>query len=312
MNGNIAHTTVPPTVHAAPTATAEPPHPGFAATVIGKRRRDSDASNVTGVVEEGHEDEFSETELEKRVIRPTKKRAKLDLGGGSQEHNGQTSEPLYTQQEGGQAPAPRAANFTVFSGPDDPDNLTSYIDPPPPTNHLPDFFAPSPDHPNFGNNINNGTQTSTAHASENQNPFGFNFLPMTSTPMHPIYPLAMPSFPFPEAPTSPSPAGTDRTFQPFGLPPSRPRSGANNSRPGSRQGGDGTVNPAALTGSHQESSSNNNVTPVFRLTTAPMRMGEGSIAGLAKRTMYGTELEDDTRFGDFGRERVGFWADGKF
>jgi len=72
------------------------------------------------------------------------------------------------------------------------------------------------------------------------------------------------------------------------------------------------VNPAALTGGHQESSSNNNVTPAFRLTTAPMRMGEGSIAGPAKRTMYGTELEDDTRFGDFGRERVGFWADGKF
>jgi len=169
--------------------------------------------------------------------------------------------------------------------------------------------VPSPDHLNFGSN---GAQTSTAHASENQNPFGLNFLPISSTPMHPMYPLAMPGFPFPEPPTSPSPAGIDRTFQPFGMPPSRPRSGANNSRPGSRQGGDGsgTVNPAALTGNHQESSSNN-VHTTLGLTTAPIRMGESSITG-SKRTMYGTELESDTRFGDFGMEKVGFWADGRF
>jgi hypothetical protein len=37
---------------------------------------------------------------------------------------------------------------------------------------------------------------------------------------------------------------------------------------------------------------------------------------LMKRTMYGTELDGDTRFGDFGVEGVGgngtFWADGRY
>jgi hypothetical protein len=37
---------------------------------------------------------------------------------------------------------------------------------------------------------------------------------------------------------------------------------------------------------------------------------------LMKRTMYGTELEGDTRFGDFGVEGVGgngaFWTDGRY
>jgi hypothetical protein len=44
-------------------------------------------------------------------------------------------------------------------------------------------------------------------------------------------------------------------------------------------------------------------------------MGESStIAGPVKRTMYGTELDGDTRFGDFGIEGVatGFWAGGRF
>jgi hypothetical protein len=293
------------------TANMEPPHPGFAATIIGKRRRGSDASNITGVIEEGHQDEFSENELEKRVIRPDKKRARLDNDGNSQEE-GEASGSSHPQEQEGE----RANNFTVFSGPEEADSYASYIDPPPPTNHLPDFFASSPDQAN--NDSNSGTQTSTAHATENQNPFGFSFLPMSSTPMHTMYPLTMPSFPYPEAPTSPSPAGVERTFQPFGMPSTRPRSGANHSRPGFRQDGDGdgsgTVNPAALTGREHDPSSND-IAAGFGLTAVPSRMGESSTAaGPAKRTMYGTELEGDTRFGDFGIEGVatGFWAGGRF
>jgi hypothetical protein len=285
----------------------EPPHPGFAAAIIGKRRRGSDASNITGVIEEGHQDEFSENELEKRVIRPDKKRARLDNDGNSQEE-GEASESSHPQEQEGEL----ANNFTVFSGPEETDSYASYIDPPPPTNHLPDFFAPSPDHAN--NNSNSGTQTSTAHAAENQNPFGFSF--MSSTPMHTMYPLTMPNFPYPEAPTSPSPAGVERTFQPFGMPSTRPRSGANHSRSGFRQEGDGsgTINPAALSGREHDPSSND-IAAGLGLTAVPSRMGESSTAaGPVKRTMYGTELEGDTRFGDFGIEGVatGFWTGGRF
>jgi len=135
--------------------------------------------------------------------------------------------------------------------------------------------------------------------------------------MHNMYPLTMPNFPYPEAPTSPSPTGVERAFQPFAMPPTRPRSGANTSRPGSRQEGDGngTINPAALTGRQQDPSSND-VASGLGMTAVPVRMGEssGAAAGLVKRTMYGTELEGDTRFGDFGIEGVatGFWAGGRF
>jgi len=40
---------------------------------------------------------------------------------------------------------------------------------------------------------------------------------------------------------------------------------------------------------------------------------DGDAPGL-KRTMYGTELDGDTRFGDFGLEGVasGFWSGGRF
>lgn len=294
-----------------------PSHPGFAAAVTGKRRRGSDASDITGVFEQGREDEFSETELEKRVPRPTKKRAKLELDWTSESQDlsqqaSGSSQPQFTLiQEQEDTSAPRAPPFTVFSGPDEPDNsFATYIDPPPPTNHLPDFFGPSPDRPDIG------AQTSTANAAENQ-PFGFNFLPISSTPMHSMYPMSTPSFPYPEPPTSPSPSG-ERTYQPFGLPLSRPRSRAHHNRPLSRQDGDGsgTVNPAALSSRLQQEPSSSDLAAGLELTSVPPRVGDNAAtsgAGPAK-TMYGTELEGDTRFGDFGVEGVatGFWAGGRY
>lgn len=320
----------------APSSSVAPAHPGFAAAVTGKRRRGSDESSITGVFEQGHEDEFSETELEKRVARPTKKRAKLDLDrtAETQDSSGQasgsgsgSSQPQFTlnhEEEDSSTRARRAPPFTIFSGPEEPNNsnfASAYIDPPPPTNHLPDFFAPSdpPDSSTINNNSAFGgaqTSTSTVHAEENQNAFGFNFLPMTSTPMQPMYPMSVPHFPYPEPPTSPSPAG-ERTYQPFGhSSSSRPRS-----RPASRQDADGsgTVNPTAL-GGHRASqepagSSSDLVGASLGLTSVPFRVDDESLpAPGPARTMYGTER--DTRFGDFGVEGVatGFWtgASGKF
>src|ERR1700692_303880 len=96
-----AHASGSQTAQGTSTGNMEPPHPGFAAAIIGKRRRDSDASNITGVIEEGHQDEFSETELEKRVIRPDKKRAKLDNDGNLQEEGeaSGSSQPQYTHSQ---------------------------------------------------------------------------------------------------------------------------------------------------------------------------------------------------------------------
>jgi hypothetical protein len=148
----------------------------------------------------------------------------------------------------------------------------------------------------------------------------------------------MPSFPYPEPPQSPSPAGTSSTgflnhhqgertdvFQAFGLPsPVRP------SRPSAlRTAGMASrfVDPAELMrrasskdrdgGSTKPGSGPSQTT----MEETPSGSGSGSDA-LAdapemKRTMYGTELEGDTRFGDFGVEGVGtsgagFWAGGRY
>lgn len=312
-----------PTSAQVPSNSMAPTHPGFAAAVTGKRRRGSDESNMTGVFEQGHEDEFSEAELEKRVPRPTKKRAKLDTDWATEAHehdpiqqasgSGSPQQPQFTmdlEAEDSSNSVRRAPPFTIFSGPDEPDSsFPSYIDPPPPTNPLPDFFAPeeTPDsstgHP--------GAQTSTAGASENQNTFGFNFLPITSTPMQPMYPMSTPNFPYPEPPTSPSPAG-ERTYQPFGhSSSSRPRSRAPSNRPASRQGGEGsgTVNPVALGGRGSQEPASGNLATGQGL---PLRGDESLPAPGPAKTMYGTER--DTRFGDFGVEGVatGFWTGGKF
>ncbi|KAJ7631077.1 hypothetical protein FB45DRAFT_867284 [Roridomyces roridus] len=257
------------------------PNPGFAPSLLGKRHRDSTESNLTGVIEAGQEDDLDEQELAKTVVRPMKKRAKLD--------EEQPEEPddflVHDDSELQDAP-PRVPSFTVYTGAEE----ELYVDPPPPTQALPAFYGDetSPS----GSGPRRGPTTSTQHASENQHPFSYAFVPLTSTPAD----LAFPTFPYPEPPQSPSPSGpaesgpsrtSERTdiFAPFGLPaPGRPRSRVTSTS--APRGGDATattVDPAALTGS----------------------------PGL-KRTMYGTELDNDTRFGDFGLESVasGFWASG--
>ncbi|KAJ7706040.1 hypothetical protein B0H17DRAFT_1125836 [Mycena rosella] len=284
------------------------PNPGIAPSMLGKRHRESTSSNLTGVVEEGQEGDLSEDELARRVVRPTKKRAKLQ----------QEPEDEFEVEEESEAPSmPRVPSFTVFSGEEE----EPYIDPPPPTEGLPDFYAPASP---TGSGSRQGTTTSTQHASENQHPFTFAFLPISSTPANSAYTL--PSFPYPEAPQSPSPAGPAHSgpsrnhgerndiFGSFGLPPpGRPRSRIASTSAASRDDDMGAfVDPAALTRrpSDQE---REDVAAGFGFRPPPSIDNEGDAPGL-KRTMYGTELEGDTRFGDFGLEGVasGFWAGGRF
>ncbi|KAJ6503395.1 hypothetical protein C8R47DRAFT_1105971 [Mycena vitilis] len=281
-----------------PIKNSELPNPGIAPTMLGKRHRESTSSNLTGIIDEGQEGDLSEEELAKRVVRPTKKRPKLEPE--------EREEEFEIEQESDAPSAPRVPSFTVFSGQEE----QSYIDPPPPTEGLPEFYAPpSP----TGSGTRQGTTTSTQNASENQHPFTFAFLPISSTPAG----FTLPSFPYPEAPQSPSPAGPshstparnhgERTdiFQSFGLPPpGRPRSRVTSTSAGSKAprdnnaGGMGAfVDPAALSSRLPDDD------------FAFMRDADGDAPAL-KRTMYGTEMDGDTRFGDFGVEGVAtnFWG----
>lgn len=305
-------------------------HPGVAASMLGKRHRDSVGSSITGIVEEGHEDEYSEEELAKRVVRPTKKRPRISKTGD------QTNEAMISrgtpsdhEQESQRSSAPHVPSFTVFRGPEGP--AESYVGSPPPTNHLPEYFD-STDSGNRAGRLGHGAaSTSSATASENQQPFNFTFLPISSTPANAMYAS---SFPFPEAPQSPSPAGSnlgfldndhdERTdvFKPYGLPSPHKRlpSFASGSQPALRET---FVDPAALTqrssGKQREVSTNDGEaesTNAERKSDA----APGANVPSTKRTMYGTELEGDTRFGDFGMDGVasignlgaGFWAGGRF
>ncbi|KAJ7225392.1 hypothetical protein GGX14DRAFT_638448 [Mycena pura] len=282
------------------------PNPGIAPSMLGKRSRDSTSSNLTGVIEEDQQGDLSEEELARKVLRPTKKRAKLQE---------EEADDIQGDDEPGPSTS-RVPSFTVYSGEEE-----SYVDPPPPTQSLPEFYTPSSPGPQ------QGTTTSTQNASENQHPFTFAFLPISSTPAHSTF--VLPNFPYPEAPQSPSPSGPsnggparnhgERTdiFQPFGLPPpSRPRSRVTSAAV-TRQGGETAgdigafVDPAALT-RRPSDKEREDAAASFGFALPPSTDMEGQAS--LKRTMYGTELDGDTRFGDFGLEGVasGFWTGNRF
>ncbi|KAF8078485.1 hypothetical protein FPV67DRAFT_1465426 [Lyophyllum atratum] len=316
------------------------PHPGIASTMLGKRHRDS---TTTDGGEDSQPDNTTIGAAAGAGTKPTRKRAKFSQGDGdsvteqgpsgegTQEEASVEAEDTYDAEA-----VPHAPSFAIFRGLDEPP--IEFMDPPPPTDHLPDFFAPpSPplgsEAPHFSRQ---GSMTSTAHAAENQQPFAFSFQqPMTSTPAHGMF---MPSFPYPEPPQSPSPAGTNLTgflnqhqpgrsdvFQAFGFPhPGRP------SRTGLRNTsglGSGFINPAALghppsDRDHTGQDTGNGVSVSDELAARPIGAGSSTGNGTSeapqmKRTMYGTELDGDTRFGDFGVEGVGntkggFWAGGRY
>ncbi|TFK41028.1 hypothetical protein BDQ12DRAFT_710878 [Crucibulum laeve] len=311
------------------------PHPGAAPSLLGKRHRDSVASNITGVLEEGQGSDLSDSELARTVLRPTKKRPKLGRAASdtdrnqtaatSSSNNGADIED--TGAEGLQPPIQRVPSFTVFQGPDEPDQ---YLDPGPPMSHLPDFFAPPSPPAASPFPVASRAQTTSASASENQQPFTFSFLPMTSTPANEIF---MPSFPYPEPPQSPSPAGSstapfpnhaqdERTdiFKSFGFPsPTRSSRLSGASASGSQSQQQEFINPAALANRPEASTSrskerevsSNEIAAGLGLSILPTAEPDNNTDALPmKRTMYGTELEGDTRFGDFGVTGVatGFWS----
>lgn len=249
---------------------------------------------------------------------------------------------------------PSARAFAVFTGPEEP--LDSYLDPPPPTTHLSDLLELPPANTAIGRfGVNGTTATANAHENNAQPPGAFNFSftttafhPLTSTPAGPYGDDGMPSFGYPEPPTSPTPAvprsptggyveraGGRRERNDIFDPRGRTRSIASrdDSRPPSRastsQAGpssEGTIDPSTLMSSaplptvieqdvdaelmHDAPAvSSTEVGQVFGLGQLPLP--PETPAPPMRRTMYGTELEGDTRFGDFGVEGVaaaGFWV----
>ncbi|GLB36280.1 hypothetical protein LshimejAT787_0305680 [Lyophyllum shimeji] len=320
-----------------PAANSARPHPDIAPTMLGKRHRDSTTSDVGGA-NQGDDIKVGDSALE--AAKPIRKRAKLFQEGdpateqNSPQEDGSGEAVVQDEENAAQpAPAPRAPSFTVFTGHDEPP--LELMDLPPPTESLPDFFAPPSSPPGSETSQlprQGSTTTSTARAAENQQPFAFTFQPMTSTPAHGMF---MPSFPYPEPPQSPSPAGAhvpsffnqpgrSDVFQAFGFPPPGRPSRATALR--NHGLGSGFVNPAALTrpqSNHNHAGQATGSGAVSDESAAgPAGIGSSIGTGIAevpqmKRTMYGTELEGDTRFGDFGVEGVGntkgsFWAGGRF
>ncbi|KAG2044702.1 hypothetical protein BDR03DRAFT_937052 [Suillus americanus] len=277
--------------------------PGFR-TILGKRHRDSTASTATAFFEIGQEEELSETEIAKRIPRPAQKRAKLsssaimedadDCAGlssgaqGSQDTNPGPSQP---------SPGP---SFPIFGDP-------GYVEMPPPTDSLLDCFAPlSPPLMSVG---------------APPDTFRFGYLP-ASTPARFNFPTAMGTFPHPEPPTSPSPANSvdrprSRQSEHLGIFGHRRGSSGTTGRSGSggpTGGQEGGLNPSMWAGGMQRQPSSNEVASGLGLTVLrTAATEEGTPVPPARRTMYGTELEGDTRFGDFGVEGVatGFWAGGR-
>ncbi|KAG6846018.1 hypothetical protein H0H87_011066 [Tephrocybe sp. NHM501043] len=306
----------PNVVPASPTITTRH-HPGITASILGKRHRDSTTSEVAVVA--------GSSRGAQNGTQPFRKRAKIstddeDPVQSGSPHGSLAEEP---QESSGSNYISRSSGFRVFSGLEvSPMEL---VDPPPPTESLPDFFASTslgseaPIIPRQGH-----PSTSTANATENQQPFAFSFQhAISSTPTHGMF---MPSFPYPEPPQSPSPAGSNTigflnqhqagrsdVFQAFGFPP--PGRRASGLRGTSGLAG-GFIDPAALTRTDDEFDER-----VARALEAATSTGTGFGNGEAaqmKRTMYGTELDGDTRFGDFGVEGVGnnskggFWAGARF
>ncbi|KAF7789919.1 hypothetical protein EIP86_000867 [Pleurotus ostreatoroseus] len=311
-------------------------------TALGKRHRDSPDTNASDVIDAAQASALSEEELAKKVLRPERKRAKLaerETGGGLPHTPGTIvpdNEPVEEDEEmPDRPPVPRPASFTIFSGPEEPPDNG------PPTTRLSDVFGHTAVTPP------NGVSTATASASENQppssgGPFSFStsiFQLATSTPTGTLGVPQDPGFstfpsiiPAPQAPTSPTPAGpTSRLSVAPGTRPPRPPSAASHptggrqgSQPpaGSSHSADATTSTPGLPTVAESSAQAQ--TPAQRIN--PAHMGLGMSMGLPgfvplpiapetpappmKRTMYGTELDGDTRFGDFGVEGVatGFWT----
>lgn len=310
-------------------------------SILGKRQRSTDAFDI---VMETDEDDTTDKESRTDIHRQSRKRAKIE-----QSADDASDAPL----AGPSNTAVRERSETGTFG-DGPPSEVTVSDTTPPTgvtgqpsrNHVVgDMIFTDRDFDFFDDPSNLHPADTRSQPVESQPPFSFAFPgveppPVTSTPT-PSAPLLDPSgsptlstIRYPERPHSPSPAPMPRTvatrpshseaYRPFGFPPDSRNPTGSSALHGS------AIDPASLLRTPPQSShdilgldsdqidgrrraSSNDVGAGLGMTSLPVRVDE-TPAAIVRRTMYGTELEGDTRFGDFGVEGVaaGFWAGPKF
>jgi len=314
--------------------------------VLGKRQRSTDACDTTAVLETDRED-ATDKESRTGLHRQSRKRAKLEhsaddapeapLAGPSNTAAHEQPENITTRNgspsETTLSSHPEASHTTAASGQRSSERVVG------------DVIFTDQDFDFFDNPTNlhpADSQLNPSQAEGNQHPFSFAFPGVTqpagtSTPV-PAGPLpdqssspALSTLPYPERPHSPSPApiphravaarsSQSEAYRPFGfLPESR-------NPPGSSATHGSAIDPASLlrtppppsndipsldsdSTDGRRRASSNDVGVGLGMTSVPSR-AEETPAVLVRRTMYGTELEGDTRFGDFGVEGVatGFWT----
>ncbi len=220
----------------------------------------------------------------------------------------------------------RAPAFNIFQEPNDAlEGLNEQVG----ATRLSDYLIiPSPPATVSAADCGRHDAANTASETADQNASTFPFAPTSRTRTPQVHPYrqtlyGIPAFPYPEPPQSPTPgsSGIGRNepdqndekqsdmFQSLGLPPL--------DRPAPHM--PSTINPSALTTRRDTDIS------IGRSATFGLRMIPSSSSvtpmeldaeeALPKRvTMYGTELDGDTRFGDFGFEGIatGFWTGGRF
>jgi len=263
-------------------------HPGSS---LGKRPRDSPGSETDGNTERSSQDGDSH-----KLPQPQKKRVKLTSDREMDTVAGPSRIPNPPERT-------VTRKFTVYTGEEE----SSEYDPPPPTTHLSNLFGgrPSPITPH-------DLQTTT-NAVENLINYSA-FQGATSTPVNPGMGFAS-YLTRPESPTSHVVERTGRRDRasPFllsGVP-----AGASDTRPPSNLPRQRSVNPEP---------NNDNLSALLR--TPPLRPthshppgnGEASLRlddtpAFPVKTIFGTELESDTRFGDFGVEGMAtsYWQKGQ-
>lgn len=263
-------------------------------TSLGKRPRDSPDSEVDGNAERNFQDGDAH-----KLPQPQKKRIKV-----SDHETDPVAGPSRIPGPPGRATTHK---FIVYTGEEE----KSEYDPPPPTTHLSDMLGgrPSPITPH-------DLQTTTASTAENQ-PFGIHysaFQAATSTPVHPGPGFAS-YLARPESPTSHvvERIGRRDEASPFllsGLPP-----GLTDTRAVSSSSRQRSANPEST---EDGFSALLRTPPLHPIHSHPSGNGEASsrlddTPAFPMKTIYGTELESDTRFGDFGVEGMAtsYWQKGQ-
>jgi len=308
-------------------------------TVLGKRQRSAGVCDTT-VSEIDQEDTDSRT----GILHPSRKRAKIEQ---SQSTDSASETPLA-------GPSNTAANGQAENGtsmdrppevtiPRQSDATSTAVAPRQPsrdrvvggeifTDQDFDFFDNPP------NLHDTESQLRTSQAVENQHPFTFAFADAAqpSTPAaggilpDPSSSPVLSNLPYPARPHSPSPVPIphrvvarrpqSEAYRPFGIPPDSGNSATDGSaidpasilRTPPRPSSD-MPSPDSDSIDIRQRASSNDVGVGLGMTPVPVRLDDTPIASV-RRTMYGTELEGDTRFGDFGVEGVatGFWPGGRF